>query len=89
MTIAQTLFRSQTTSTRWGSRCESNKSLIFLTFQVVWCNNTTEKILGYGRDDMIGKDIREFQTTGSGDNITSKVGQNFEGVTNCFDCSEW
>ena len=56
--------------------------------QVVWCNNTTEKILGYGRDDMIGKDIREFQTTGSGDNITSKVGQNFEGITNCFDCSE-
>ena len=54
----------------------------------MWCNNTTEKILGYGRDDMIGKDIREFQTTGSGDNITSKVGQNFEGITNCFDCSE-
>ena len=37
--------------------------------KVVWCNHTAEKILGYGRDDMIGKDIRDFQTTGNGDNI--------------------
>jgi len=66
--------------------------------KVVWCNNTTEKILGYGRDDMIGKDIREFQTTGSGDNITSKSsgdivddwlqsklqsGKTWEGPINC------
>ena len=55
----------------------------------MWCNHTAEKILGYGRDDMIGKDIREFQTTGSGDSITSKVGQYFVvAVTNCFDYSE-
>ena len=39
----------------------------------MWCNHTAEKILGYGREHMIGQDIRDFQTTGAGDSISAKV----------------
>ena len=46
---------------------------IFVVDQVVWCNHTAEKILGYGREHMIGQDIRDFQTTGAGDSISAKV----------------
>ena len=46
---------------------------IFVIDQVVWCNHTAEKILGYGREHMIGQDIRDFQTTGAGDSISAKV----------------
>ena len=65
-------------------------------FQIVWCNHTAEKVLGYGRDEMIGKDIRELQTTGSGDSIKQgetemddwilnklQSGKTWEGPINC------
>ena len=59
----------------------------YIFAKVVWCNHTAEKILGYGRDDMIGKDIREFQTTGSGDSMTSKVGVVlYDGQMKCYVC---
>lgn len=64
--------------------------------KVVWCNHTAEKILGYSRDDMIGKDIRDYQTTGNGDNINKgekviddwinnklQSGKTWEGPINC------
>ena len=63
---------------------------------MVWCNHTAEKVLGWGREEMLGKDIREFQTTGSGENIKAgetemddwllnklQSGKTWEGPINC------
>jgi len=41
--------------------------------KVTWVNHTAEKVLGYSRDEILGRDIRELQTTGNGDHINTST----------------
>jgi len=51
--------------------------------KVTWVNHTAEKILGYPRDQILGRDIRELQTTGTGDNIASMTENHNPAERNC------
>ena len=34
---------------------------------MTWVNQTAEKVLGYSRTEVVGRDIRDLQTTGTGE----------------------
>ena len=37
--------------------------------RLVWCNRAAERLLGWSREDVLGRDIRELQTTGPGETL--------------------
>jgi len=69
----KTAFRLRATQSLFSAldNCRDIVQITDSSHKVTWVNHTAEKILGYSRDEILGRDIRELQTTGTGDNIAA------------------
>jgi len=80
-----TAFRLRATQSLFSAldNCRDIVQITDSNHKVTWVNHTAEKILGYPRDEILGRDIRELQTTGTGDNIASMTDNHNPAERNC------
>jgi len=80
-----TAFRLRATQSLFSAldNCRDIVQITDSSHKVTWVNHTAEKILGYSRDEILGRDIRELQTTGTGDNIASITDSQNPAERNC------
>lgn len=80
-----TAFRLRATQSLFSAldNCRDIVQITDCSHKVTWVNHTAEKILGYSRDEILGRDIRELQTTGTGDNIASMTDSQNPAERNC------
>lgn len=80
-----TAFRLRATQSLFSAldNCRDIVQITDSSHKVTWVNHTAEKILGYSRDEILGRDIRELQTTGTGENIASITENQNPAERNC------
>jgi high affinity cAMP-specific and IBMX-insensitive 3',5'-cyclic phosphodiesterase 8 len=80
-----TAFRLRATQSLFSAldNCRDIVQITDSSHKVTWVNHTAETILGYSRDEILGRDIRELQTTGTGDNIASIADTQNPAERNC------
>jgi len=80
-----TAFRLRATQSLFSAldNCRDIVQITDSSHKVTWVNHTAEKILGFSRDEILGRDIRELQTTGTGDNIASITENQNPAERNC------
>lgn len=80
-----TAFRLRATQSLFSAldNCRDIVQITDSSHKVTWVNHTAEKILGYSRDEILGRDIRELQTTGTGDNIANITDTQNPAERNC------
>jgi len=80
-----TSFRLRATQSLFSAldNCRDIVQITDNSHKVMWVNHTAEKILGYPRDEILGRDIRELQTTGNGENIAGTNENHNPAERNC------